>query len=85
MRRLIISLIIAFWCVRIPSKLRSFGDKLGWNQEQKVDIIFHLLPFLQIGKLRFTAIAETSHQASTLFKGAVEMLENMANKLNKSR
>ena len=59
--------------------------KLRWNQEQKVGVVFHLLSLLQIGKLGFTAIAETPHQSSTLVKGAVEILDSMAKKLNTSK
>ena len=71
------------------SEYRQSSDplviKLRWNQEQKVGVVFHLFPLLQVGKLGFTAIAETPHQASALFKGTVEMLDSMANKLNTSR
>ena len=59
--------------------------KLRWNDNQKVGVVFHLLPFLEIGKIGFTAIGETSEQANCLFQGVAKMMSKIAANLPNPR
>jgi len=55
-------------------------QKLHWNDKKKVGVIFHMLPFLEIGKVGFTAIGSTSDQANSLFDGVTNMMKSIAEK-----
>jgi hypothetical protein len=55
-------------------------EKLRWDDDKKVGVIFHLVPFLVMGKIGFTAIGSTSSQASDFFDGVTNMLRAIAEK-----
>jgi len=55
-------------------------EKLRWDDDKKAGVIFHLLPFLEMGKIGFTAIGSTSSQAGELFDGVTNMLRAIAEK-----
>eukprot|EP00557_Chaetoceros_sp_GSL56_P007816 CAMPEP_0176505614 /NCGR_PEP_ID=MMETSP0200_2-20121128/16594_1 /TAXON_ID=947934 /ORGANISM="Chaetoceros sp., Strain GSL56" /LENGTH=675 /DNA_ID=CAMNT_0017905191 /DNA_START=290 /DNA_END=2320 /DNA_ORIENTATION=- len=58
--------------------------KLRWSEDTKTGVIFHLLPFLEYGKIGFTAIGETPEEADLLFKRVSDMLIDIAEKRSHS-
>jgi hypothetical protein len=54
--------------------------KLRWSEDTKTGVIFHLLPFLEYGKIGFTAIGETPEEADLLFKSVSDMMRDIAEK-----
>ena len=53
-------------------------SKLLWNEDQKCGVVFHLLPYLAVGKIGFTAIGETSTHAKALFQSVVCIIDDIA-------
>jgi hypothetical protein len=58
--------------------------QLRWSEDTKTGVIFHLLPFLEFAKVRFTAIGETPEEADVLFKRVSDLLRDIAEKRQNS-
>lgn len=52
--------------------------QLKWDDNLRVGVIFHLLTFIQVGKVGFTAIGKSTEHAEELFNNTVQLVADIA-------
>ena len=64
----------------IQDKTDEHAKKIVWNNNTKTGVVFHLLSFVSLGKIGFTAIGSCKEEANFLFDQALLLLKKVAEK-----
>lgn len=62
----------------LKSFLSCSKKRVQWNDNTKTGTIFHLLPFLKVGKIGFTCIANDEIAAKAIFEEVTSMMNMVA-------
>ena len=64
----------------IQNKRDDYAANVAWNNNTKTGVVFHLLSFVSLGKIGFTAIGNSEEVSAVLFEQAVLLLKKVAEK-----
>ncbi len=64
--------------LKFNAGLYPHADEVRWDNKLRVGVVFHLLAFLEVGKIGWTSIGKTPEQADYYFERTTEMMKHIA-------